>query len=335
MKKPILLAAGALLGTLFVFMLFKENPASEFLNALSTEQRNKVVLAFDDPRKEVWHFIPSSMFQREGISIKELSLSQQDQLFSLLQHYLSKSGYEKARKIMDLETVLREFSGDSIMRDPGKYFVSFYGDPAKDDIWAWSFEGHHISLNFAVDGEQVRATPRFFGSNPGMILTGPREGERTLKAEEDLGFTLINALSEAQQKQAIFQEESFRDIVTSNLPEIDPLKPAGIGFEQLDKMQQMMLIQIIDEYLKALPKKQENERRNQIQEEGLDKVYFGWVGAKDSSSAHYYRVQGESFLIEFDNSQNKANHIHTVWRDFNGDFGRDLIKEHYANSDHH
>lgn len=335
MKKLIYVLLPTVLLLPFIFMQMKKDPARDFLNSLSPELLQKALLEFDHSEKTNWHFFPSSMYQREGVSLKELNEKQREAVDDLLKHYLSKSGFEKTQTIIGLEEVLRSFSGDSVMRDPGAYFVSVYGDPSGDMPWAWSFEGHHISLNFTIIGDEVVSTPRFFGSNPARIPEGPRAGERTLKMEEDLGFELINSLSPDQQEQAIFQEESFRDIVTLNLPEVDPLEPVGIGFTSLNTQQQKILVRLIDEYLSALPMALANKKRRQVEDEGMEHLTFGWVGAKQLGMAHYYRIQGLSFLIEFDNSQSGANHIHTVWRDFDGDFGRDLIREHYANSDHH
>jgi hypothetical protein len=198
-----------------------------------------------------------------------------------------------------------------------------------------SFEGHHISLNFTISGEEIVASPRFFGANPAMIPKGPRKGDRTLEEEEDLGFDLINSMDLQQQEKAIFQEESFKDIVSLNLPEISPMKPVGIRYSELNPDQQKQLVRIIDQYLSNMPTKIAKARREKVMSEDLSDLYFGWVGAKSLGAAHYYRIQAKTFLIEFDNSQNNANHIHTVWRDFEGDFGRDLIREHYAQSHAH
>ncbi|MFC3879984.1 DUF3500 domain-containing protein [Algoriphagus namhaensis] len=335
MKKLIYALLPTLLLLSFIFMKMKKDPAKDFLNSLSPELLQKAQLEFDHSEKTNWHFVPSSMYQREGVSLKELNNNQREALQSLFKTYLSKSGVEKIEQIMGLEAVLRSMSGDSVMRDPGAYYVSFYGDPSGDSPWAWSFEGHHISLNFTIVGDEVVATPRFFGSNPATIPSGPREGERTLKMEEDLGFELINSMNSDQLEIAIFQEEPMREITTRNIPKADPLDPVGITYSSLNPQQKKTLIKIIDEYLSALPKALSNKKRRQVEDEGMEHLRFGWVGAREKGSAHYYRIQGLSFLLEFDNSQSGANHIHTVWRDFDGDFGRDLILEHYANSDHH
>lgn len=313
----------------------KPDPVGDFISSLNPEQKDKALLALDDPKKEDWHFFPSTMFEREGIPLKELNSEQKEKLHSLLQSVLSKSGYEKTLEVIELENVLKELSGDSVMRDSEKYFTTFYGNPMTDDLWSMSFEGHHISLNFTVSGDEVIASPRFWGANPAMIPDGPRKGERTLAIEEDLGFALINSMDEDQLKKAVFQEKSFRDIVTLNLPKISPLEPVGVSYNEMSPDQQKKLIKLINQYIDTMPSKTAKARRKQLLAEDLSSLYFGWVGAKELGAAHYYRVQGKTFLIEFDNSQNNANHIHTVWRDFDGDFGRDLIKEHYEESHSH
>jgi hypothetical protein len=335
MKKVYSLIVLGLLGVVVAMQLLKPEPIKDLLNSFNPEQKEKAIFALDDPKKEDWHFFPSTMFEREGVPIKEMNPRQREVLHSVLKSFLSKSGYEKTLEIMELENVLKSFGEDSVMRDSGKYFISFYGNPMTDDLWSMSFEGHHISLNFTISGEEIVASPRFFGANPAMIPKGPRKGDRTLEEEEDLGFDLINSMDLQQQEKAIFQEESFKDIVSLNLPEISPMKPVGIRYSELNPDQQKQLVRIIDQYLSNMPTKIAKARREKVMSEDLSDLYFGWVGAKSLGAAHYYRIQAKTFLIEFDNSQNNANHIHTVWRDFEGDFGRDLIREHYAQSHAH
>lgn len=335
MKKVYSLIVLGLLGVVVAMQLLKPEPIKDLLNSFNPEQKEKAIFALDDPKKEDWHFFPSTMFEREGVPIKEMNPRQREFLHSVLKSFLSKSGYEKTLEIMELENVLKSFGEDSVMRDSEKYFISFYGNPMTDDLWSMSFEGHHISLNFTISGEEIVASPRFFGANPALIPKGPRKGDRTLEEEEDLGFDLINSMDLQQQEKAIFQEESFKDIVSLNLPEISPMKPVGIRYSELNPDQQKQLVRIIDQYLFNMPSKIAKARREKVLSEDLSDLYFGWVGAKSLGAAHYYRIQAKTFLIEFDNSQNNANHIHTVWRDFEGDFGRDLIREHYAQSHMH
>lgn len=335
MKIRIILIFCFLLVAIVAFQFIKENPAVDFLNSLNSSQRTKAVLSLEDPKKEEWHFFPSTMFEREGIPLSELNKEQKDKLHELLQSVLSKSGYEKTLEIIELENVLKDLTGDSIMRNPEKYFTTFYGNPVTDEIWSMSFEGHHVSLNFTVHGDEITASPRFFGANPARIPSGPRAGDRTLDAEEDLGLNLLNSLDKGQLEKTIFQEETFKDIVSLNLSKISPMNPVGISYSELNNLQQTMLIQLIDQYLSDMPAKVAKKRREKVMLEDLNDLYFGWAGAKELGAAHYYRIQGKTFLIEFDNSQNNANHIHTVWRDFDGDFGRDLIHEHFQSSSHH
>jgi hypothetical protein len=310
-------------------------PTVDFLKSLTQAQRNKTQMLFNDKSRILWHYLPSSMFPRAGIQLNELDSNQKAKLDEILKTFLSETGYNKTIKIIDLENILLEISGDSIRRNPEKYSVAFYGNPEKDRLWALSFEGHHISLNFTIHNDKVESAPLFLGASPARILSGPREGERTLQREEDLGFELINSLSEEQRKVALFQEKPFFDIVTGTSPKVEPLSPVGIMYDQLTENQQLIFLKLLDEYLSTLPAEQAEQRMNSIKNQEINEVRFGWAGATALGKGHYYRIQGKSFLIELDNVQDKSNHIHTVWRDFDGDFGRDIIKEHYKNSDHH
>ena len=335
MKKQIttLLLISSLI--LLAFSFFNESPAVKFLNSLNQDQRDKTQLPFDDSSKTVWHFFPGSMFTRAGIQLTELNSSQKELLNNLLQSSLSEIGYLKTQKILDLENILLEITKDTIMRDSEKYSIAFYGNPEKDNLWAWSFEGHHLSLNFTVLDNNTTIAPRFLGASPATILSGPRKGERTLDKEEDLGLYLINSLNNEQRKTAIFQQDPFPEIVTFNSTKVIPLNLVGIKFDELNSNQQIVFLKLIDEYLLTMPTEQAERRMKHIMNEEISLLRFGWAGATTSGKGHYYRIQGKSFLIEFDNTQNNANHIHTVWRDFDGDFGRDLISEHYKDSDHH
>lgn len=321
--------------TFLAFNFFETNPATNFLNALSKEQREKTQLQFENMSRTTWHFLPGAMWPRSGIQLADLNENQKELLFKLLREHLSESGYNKARKIMDLENVLLELGqGDANFRDPEKYTVVFYGNPVKDSLWSWSFEGHHLSLNFTIENEKVSIAPRFMGASPATIKEGKRKGERTLANEEDYGLKLINALTEDQKEKAIFQKQAFIDIVTSNASEVSRLQPVGIEMKSLNKEQQTILINLLQEYLSTMPTPLAEKRMENLKSEEFDEIRFGWAGAIESGQAHYYRIQGKTFLVEFDNTQNNANHIHLVWRDFEGDFGRDLIREHYKHSHH-
>lgn len=334
MNRTLLFASFLITAFLSSFRSSIDDPAEVFLESLNEEQLQKTQLPFSALSRSDWHFLPGNMWPRAGIQLFELNPIQKELIFKLLESYLSKSGYDKTLKIIDLENVLAESSGDKVFRDPEKYFIAFYGE-VSDPLWAWSFEGHHISYNFTVSGDKISMAPRFMGANPAEIKTGERKGERTLGLEEDLGFELINKLSPEQKEEAIFKKTSYTEIVTSNASEVGPLSPVGIKMESLNADQQLLLLDLINEYLSVMPAGLASKRMNNLKEEDFEKIRFGWAGDTERGKPHYYRVQGKTFLLEFDNTQNSANHIHTVWRDFAGDFGRDLIREHYHSGHSH
>lgn len=340
MKKVTTIIIILITAVLFAFKADKSDQASTFLNSLNKEQRNKAQLSFDTSSKYDWHYLPATMYPRAGIALYELNSAQKKLFFTLLQSSLSETGYAKTQQIISLENILAELSGDKVRRDPEKYYAAFYGNPVKDSLWSWSFQGHHLSLNFTVLNGETSIAPRFLGANPAIVKKGPRKGERTLAKEDDLGLELINSCSVEQKQKAIFKQESFKDIVTKNSAEVEPLQAVGIKMKELNETQQTVLFQLIDEYLATMPDELATERLEKLKKEETDEIRFAWAGATKLGEGHYYRIQGKSFLIEFDNTQfdterNKANHIHSVWRDFDGDFGRDLIREHYQSSGHH
>jgi hypothetical protein len=334
MKKLPLIAL-LIISIIFLNALLRKNDtASEFLKSLNDSQRAAAQYEFKDEQRFRWHYLPAVSFERPGIPLTALDEKQKSLVFKLLKDNLSKSGYDKTLRVIDLENVLAELESNTERRDPEKYHLAIYGDPSEDH-WGWAFQGHHVALNFTITGDHVSFVPRFLGSNPAMIKTGPRKGERTLKAEEDLGFDMINGLSDAQKAKAIIADYVFGDIASTNLPEVSPLDPYGIKMQDLNENQKGILMTLIKEYLSLMPDDQASHRLERLRKEDMDEIRFAYAGAFKLGAAHYYRVQGKTFLIEFENSQTNANHIHSVWRDFDGDFGRDLIKEHYQNSDHH
>jgi len=259
---------------------------------------------------------------------------QKELVHKLLRSSLSETGYKQTVEIIGLESVLAASSGDPVYRDPERYYVSVYGNPAQEDVWMWTFTGHHVSLHFTTVAGSISYAPRFFGSNPGRIMEGERKGFSPLIHEEDMGLQLINMLSKEQQKIAIINDEAYHDILSSNRPIAEKLPPEGLLVKNLTTAQKKLVMNIIYEYVSTIPAHQAIEKIKDIRKEEMDEMRFAWAGATELGKAHYYRIQSKNFMIEFDNSQNNANHIHTVWRDFKGDFGRDLLKEHYTKHTH-
>jgi uncharacterized protein DUF3500 len=318
--------------------------AARFLAALSPEQRAQAVFAFDSGEREHWGFVPTELFPRHGLTLESMSDPQRTLAKELLKTGLSQKGYLTATSIMELENVLRAIEdagggdaaqGRRMERNPVKYFVSIFGTPGARASWGWRVEGHHVSLNFTVvNGTLVAAAPQFFGSNPAEVRDGPKKGLRILADEEDSARALLMALDPAQRAKAVIDATAPGDIVTMNGVRIDPLAPAGILASSLTPSQRALLMRVIDAYASAMAADIAASRLAKLGQAGVEKIGFAWAGEAERGRKHYYRVQGPTFLIEFDNTQNDANHIHSVWRDFNGDFGRDLLREHLASVAH-
>ncbi|HXE80328.1 MAG TPA: DUF3500 domain-containing protein [Vicinamibacterales bacterium] len=307
--------------------------ANAFLATLDDEARAKARFPFDSEERFNWHFVP---MPRAGLPLKTMSPRQREAAMALLRAGLSEKGYTKAETIRALEVILAEIEKNPVRRDPELYYVSIFGDPSPEGTWGWRFEGHHISLNWTlVRGRSIAPTPQFFGSNPAEVRFGPRKGTRALAAEEDLARALLGSLSDAQRAQAVIDPTAPPDIFSGNQRKAAILEARGIAFADLTTEQRGLLLAIIDEYAGAQPKAVAEQRIARLREAGLDGIRFAWMGGLERGEPHYYRLQGPTFLIEYDNTQNDANHIHAVWRDFDGDFGVDLLEEHYRNSEHH
>ena len=310
--------------------------ANDFLKDLSPEQRSKATFKFEDDTRFEFRFTPRA---RTGLPLKEMSEMQRAKAHALLKTGLSVRGYATATTIIDLETVLRAIEPprtgpNAIVRDPELYFVSIYGDPSKSP-WGWKFEGHHISVNFTiVDDKPVVFAPSFFGSNPAVVRDGPKQGTRALRDEEEAGRALMAAFSDAERKKAIFDVTAPRDMITGENREANPLDPGPSSYAAMSPDQRRLLEKIMDVYLGRVSPELAKARLDAVRKAGMDKITFGWAGVLEVGGPHYYKVQGPTFLIEYDNTQNNANHIHSVWRDFNGDFGRDLLREHYKTVAH-
>jgi hypothetical protein len=282
-----------------------------------------------------WHYFPASTFPRNGISISEMNTIQKRNLDALIQSFLSERGFTRTKNIMSFEDLLRDLEGGNSSRIAEHYFIAIYGMPGKDSTWGWKFSGHHLALNFTIVNGKLAFAPFFFGVNPSEVKDGTRKGTRLIKEEEELGFELVNSLTPDQKQKAIIRENAFGDIITGASEEVNPLVPEGIFAKDLTFEQKITLNKLIVAYLLSMRADVSKVRMQKITAEDINNISFGWAGGTEPGKPHYYRVQGKSFLIEFDNTQNRANHIHSVWRDFKGDFGRDLLREHYHSSHNH
>ena len=310
--------------------------ARNFLASLTPEQRDQAVFAFADEERFFWHYIPSADIPahygrpRKGLTLKEMSPHQKALAAALLSAGLSQQGYIKATTIMSLEDILRLMENDTKgRRDPERYHFSIFGEPSEAGPWAYRIEGHHVSLHFTVVKEHVTGNPTFFGSNPAEVREGPRKGLRILGAEEDKARALLDVLTPAQLKTCIVSATAYPDILTERTRKAAlEGQPSGLPVTQMTPAQRKLLDILLDEYVDNLPGELAAQRRTRIRESG-DKIWFAWAGVVQRGGPHYYRIQSPTFLVEYDNTQNNANHIHTVWRDFEDDFGVDLLAEHY------
>jgi hypothetical protein len=296
-----------------------------------TPAKAKLMWAFDDAERFNWHFIPR---ERQGLPYKEMTDAQRAAAVALLKTGLSASGYAKAEAIRDLEDVLLAQSG-SATRDRERYFFTIFGTPGSDR-WAWRYEGHHAAQNWTiVGGKAIATTPQFFGANPAEVPDGPMKGTRALKGEADLAWALLGSLTDEQKKTAVTSEKAPPDIVTLNSRTAAIQENSGVAYSSLNDRQRAMLMSLVEEHAAAQSKELAAARMAKVKADTAS-IRFAWMGATALApgAGHYYRIQGASFLIEYDNTQNRANHQHIVWRDFKGDFGDDLLAQHYASSSH-
>lgn len=311
--------------------------ANKFLETLSSGQKSKAQFQFDEQERYNWHYIP---IERKGIPLGDLDDAQKKAAFNLLHTALSDTAYNKAVAIMQLENVLKEVEGRAAndnYRDATKYFFSIFGNPASDSIWGWRFEGHHISFNFSTkDNRLVSGTPGFLGSNPGVVLSGPEKGKQILKDEAELGFALLHSLDEKQMEKTIIDAKAPGDIITASSRKAMISDPKGILYSELNHQQQKHFLQLLSIYIHRYTRLYAMDMMHEIEEAGLNNLGFAWAGAKQPGvgNPHYYRIQGPTIIIEYDNTQNNANHVHTVVRDLKHDFGGDELLEHYKTGHH-
>ncbi|MDP7363396.1 MAG: DUF3500 domain-containing protein [Candidatus Latescibacteria bacterium] len=307
--------------------------ALALLQSLDDGQRKQVCLPFDSDVRTDWHYVPRG---RPGLPLKQMDAIQQQLTRMLVSTGLSATGHHTAMTIMELETVLAgiEGGGRRFPRDPELYFVSVFGDVGSDQPWGWRFEGHHISINHTIfDGRQLATAPVFFGSNPAQVRHGERQGLRALAAEEDVARDLLAQLDGDQRSEAIICAEAPTDILTTNVVSVtDEVRIEGLVGQDMTAAQRQTLEALIHVYISRMPEAVAEAEMGRVRNTDLTKSCFVWAGSTAPGKGHYYRVQGDCFVAEYDNTQNDANHIHAVWRDLQDDFGQQMLRDHYRTS---
>jgi hypothetical protein len=304
--------------------------ANRWLDSLSEQQREAAQFAVNNPERENWHYIPKA---REGLPLAKMTEPQRKLAHALLASGLSEHGLLQADAVIALEQVLRQMEG-AAHRDDTLYYFTVFGRPSPTATWGWRVEGHHLSVNFTIaNGTSISATPNFVGANPAEVrIAHEQQGRRALAAEEDLGRALVLSLNDEQRSQAIIAPQAPGDILTRNDAQAKSPEAAGLGYAAMSPDQQQHFRALVALYANRLRPDVADAELNKIAATGWNRLRFAWAGSTTPKEGHYYRIQSPDFVIEYDNTQNHANHIHTVWRDYQGDFGRDLLKEHYSES---
>ncbi|HLM66981.1 MAG TPA: DUF3500 domain-containing protein [Longimicrobium sp.] len=309
--------------------------ARTFLSTLDDGQRAVASFPFDDPERTRWAYVPE---RRAGIPLQAMDAAQRAAAFELLGTGLSERGTGLARGIIELEGILRELEGASLggaQRDPELYYLALFAGPGGTHPWGWSFEGHHLSVNVTDLGPHGQiVAPLFMGANPARVPSGPREGTRLLAAEEGLAFELLHMLDPRQRARATLAAQAFSDILTRNVPVVGRMEFAGLPAAEMTVAQQRQLRRLLELYAGRMADSSASRQLQRIEEAGFARLHFAWAGAHQPREPHYYRIHGPTVLVEYDNVDSGANHVHTVWRDLENDFGGDLLRKHHARQPH-
>ncbi len=311
--------------------------AKSFVASLSDAQQAEAVFEFSDRERVNWHFVPDGNVNqgngRNGLRLDTTGEATQLYAHGLLNSALSHRGYLTATSIMALEQVLAELEKNAERRDPGRYYISIFGQPTPHGTWAWRCEGHHLSINVTIkEGKMMAVTPTFFGTNPGKVQHGPHTGMEVLGELEQMAFALVDSLNAEQRSAAVVSSQAIGEIVTNDNSLVDrkTLLPAqGIAGSKLTPEQQQILVKLVEQYTGWYRAEVVEKTTHAAELRRADEWHFAWFGSSEPGKPHYFRVQSASFVLECANVQNNANHVHAVWRDFDGDFGRDLLGEHY------
>ncbi|MEO0896617.1 MAG: DUF3500 domain-containing protein [Bacteroidota bacterium] len=325
--------------------------AKALMTSMSELQKKQACFSFDDKKREKWSNLPVGLIDRAGVRYGDLSNQSRIHFHMMLSTILSSQGYLKITSIMQMEKVLNGLIDlaykEGLMNDKqrkrledlewdyGNYFLSIWGKPSDKTPWGFNFGGHHMAINFTIVEGKISVSPFFLGSDPGQVKDGPYAGLRILSKEEDYGFMLLQFLSEEQKEQAIIEEDVPQDIITNpNAPQrIDEYY--GVPVSSFNEDQRYILKMLITEYAHNFEHTTAHKFMNMLEEGGMDKLYFSWIGSQEKGAPHYYLINGPDFMIEYDNYPSKGNHVHLILRDKRNHFGEDLLKDHYQNHPHH
>ena len=304
--------------------------ARRWLDSLSPEQKTKATYHYLDGERQFWYYPP---LNRHGLPLRDMDQSQRDLAYQLMESSLEPAAYEQAKAIIQHELILgplEEGAGTAGWdRNPLLYYWTVFGEPGSEEPWGWRAEGHHLSLHFSVWGDEVTAvTPFFFGANPAEVPKGPQQGLRILGHREDLAIELMASFTDEQRAKAIIHDQAPWDILTYNTTKAPVHEGEGLAGHEMSGTQKELLLALITEYVNQVRTDVAQEKLEALRQTGVDDFRLVWAGGTDRSRDHYYRIHGGTFIVEFDNIQDGANHIHSVWRDVENDFAQDVLRDH-------
>lgn len=301
--------------------------AQNLLASLPDSLKKQAMMGYDTPEKTNWDYIPKA--KRKGLQLHELNDEQQELAMEFVATCLSEQGLQKAKGIMSLETTLHQFDGNRQVRDPLRYYLTFFGEPSEKGTWAFSYEGHHLSLNYVVkDGVLVCATPSFFATNPAKVMdnrgAGPKVGSRFLAKEEDLAFQLLHSFNTEQLAKAIVAAKSPRDMQEGGKAQAKAGKARGLAVSEMTTEQAAALMSLVAEYIQNVPGEVADPWLKKVR--AAEQIHLAWAGSTKPGEPYSYTVQGEDFMVILYNTQGSpdgasANHVHAVWRTLGHDFG--------------
>jgi hypothetical protein len=304
--------------------------ATAFLDSLNSEQKAKATFEYMDGERIFWYYPPMN---RHGLALRDMEPAQRELAMAVLASGLTTESYEQAKLIIEHETVLGplelEQNIKTFRRDVELYYFTIFGTPGGKEPWGWRVEGHHISLHFSImDDKVISTTPFFFGANPAEVRKGPKTGLRILGGREDLAFDLMGSLDENQVEESIICDAAPADIVTFNSSKASLMTYEGLPASKMNGAQKELLLALVAEYVNQVRTDVAVQKLDALKKDGLDHLYLAWAGPVSKDEPHYYRIHGGDFVVEFDNRQDGANHIHSVWRDVENDFATDVMREH-------
>ena len=309
--------------------------ADVLYNQFNNQKITTALQDFDAKDREDWTYLPGSS---RGYPLKSMEESTIEMVFGLIKEIQSDQGFSKTKGVLELEEILRQIEGrpeGDTYRDNTNYYFSFYGKPSESAPWAFSFQGHHMSMTYSIIDGKISGTPTGFGANPARVKSGPHEGHQLMKQEENLGRELITSFNDQLKTKAIISSDAPDEMTTGFKTRISVKKMEGISYVEMNENQKDLFLKIIGLYVNNLNEESAKAYWKKIENWGYESLYFAWMGELKPGSRHYYKISGPTLLIEYDNTQNNANHVHTVWRDSENDFGRDWLKNHYETSPHH